>query len=394
MAGSVVPMDVRMAAALAGGVANVAVFCQRQGISRKTFYKWRARFVAEGVAGLQERSRRPLVSPGATPAEVEELVVCVRKQLAEAGTDHGPDPIRWALLADGALSGGQVPSRATIARILTRRGQVLAAPQKRPKSSMHRFVYARPNECWQSDWTGWRLADGSPAAIAGTLDDHSRLLAGVRAGPGDGTGELVWSVMAAAIAEYGVPARSLSDNGLCYSAARRGGEVAFEVNLRALGCQPITSSPYHPQTCGKIERFWQTLKRWLLSDHARTGWPATVGELNAALARFAAFYNRQRPHRALHGRTPAAVYAATAAARPPSRPLPAPLSVHHGAVNNYGVITVGRYAINIGSRWRGVDITAIKDGEHIVVLSGNRLLRTLDADTTRRYQPAARTQPT
>src|SRR6185437_2655171 len=170
MAGMVAAMDVRMAAVLAGAVPNVAGFCREQQISRQTFYKWRARFRAEGVAGLAVRSRRPHRPAGVTAAAVEDAVVLLRKQLADDGADNGADSIRSALLAGR----GGAPSRATIARILTRRGLVVPAPGKRPKSSLHRFVYARPNECWQSDWSGWQLADGSDAAIAGTLDDHSR----------------------------------------------------------------------------------------------------------------------------------------------------------------------------------------------------------------------------
>src|SRR3954447_21603483 len=266
MAETVAPMDVRMAAACSGAVKDVAAFCREQQISRKTFYKWRARVAAGGLDGLSERSRRPRRCPTATPAAVEDEIVTVRKELADDGADNGPESIRLELLARGLPA----PSRATIARILTRRGLVVPAPRKRPRSSRHRFVYPRPNECWQSDWTGWQLADGSPVAIAGTLDDHSRLLVGIGAGLGDGDGPLVWAVLVAAAGRYGVPQRSLTDNGTCYSTARRGLSPSdFETNLRALGCQPITSTPYHPQTCGKIERFWLTLKKWLRAYETR-----------------------------------------------------------------------------------------------------------------------------
>lgn len=379
-----------MACACAGAVGEVAAFCRQQQISRKTFYKWRRRFALEGVEGLVERSRRPRHSPGATPAVVEDEIVAVRKRLAEDGADNGPDSIRFELLARGMPT----PARATIARILTRRGLVVPAPGKRPRSSLHRFVYARPNECWQSDWTGWHLRDGSTVAIAGTLDDHSRLLLGISAGPGEGTAELVWSVMLAAIAGHGVPQRSLTDNGMCYSMARRGlSASAFETNLRALGCQPITSSPYRPQTCGKIERLWQTLKKWLAAQEHRHRPAEDLTELNRRLASFAEYYNTRRPHRALGGRTPIEAFTATAPARPPERPLPVPLTAHHGVVVQRGVIQVGPYQVHVGCRWRGTAMTAIKDGQHIAIFAGNRLVRVLDADPDRRYQPAAQDQP-
>jgi transposase InsO family protein len=381
MARKVTAMDVRMASVLPGAVGDVSRFCREQQISRQTYYKWRARYVEEGIDGLQDRSRRPATSPLATPIELEELIVRLRKQLADDGEFNGPETIRERLAATGMAG---LPSRATIARILTRRGLVKPQPRKRPRSSYHRFVAARPNEMWQSDWTGWQLANGRPVAIAATIDDHSRLLVGLGACSGDATAELVWSVMSAAIGRYGIPMSSLSDNGMVYNNVHRVGRgpAALEINLRALGCQPIASTPYHPQTCGKIERLWQTLKKWL---HAH-GPYRTLDALTTELAAFAEHYNTARPHRALNGRTPAAVFAATTHARPAARPLPARTTVHRTHANTAGVVTAGRYFIPIGATFAERPITAIKDGDHIAIFSGTRLIRELDADPTRRYQ--------
>src|ERR1019366_8428435 len=102
MTGTVAPMDVRMAAAMVGAVGNVAEFCREQNITRTTYYKWQKRFADGGVDGLAERPRRPRASPAATGVELEERIVRLRKELAEAGADHGPDPIRWVLLRSGA----------------------------------------------------------------------------------------------------------------------------------------------------------------------------------------------------------------------------------------------------------------------------------------------------
>lgn len=382
MAQKVTAMDVRMAAAMAGGVGNVALFCRQQGISRQTFYKWRHRFDDSGVEGLQELSRRPHHVRGQTPAEVEDLVVRVRKELEADGSDHGPDSIRWRLQRDRLLAAGQVPSRATIARILRRRGQVIPEPKKRPRSSLCRFVYPRPNECWQSDYTMWQLADGSLVAIAGTLDDHSRYAAGLAAAAA-GTARLVWAVMLAAIAECGIPALSLTDNGVVYTARRIGGEASFEANLRALGTRPISSSPYHPQTCGKIERFWQTLKKWLTARPA----PTSIEELNTLLERFRRYYNHDRPHRALHGATPAEAFTATAKARPADRPLPAPTLHSRVQVTETGKVPAGPYFVGVGRRWKGHHVDVIRDGDHIAIFSGPQLVRELTADPTRKYQP-------
>jgi len=389
MTGTVAAMDVRMAAAMVGAVGNVAAFCERQNISRTTYYKWQKRFADGGVEGLAERSRQPRSSPTATCLDLEERIVGLRKELADQGKDHGPDPIRWALLGAGVA---MVPSRATVARILGRRGLVVAAPQKRPKSSLHRFVFPRPNDCWQSDFTHYPLTDGTGTAIAGSLDDNSRTLAGIGAGVGEGSSELVWSVMVEAIGSFGVPAMSLTDNGIVYSGARRGTEVAFEVNLRALGCQPICSTPRHPQTCGKIERFWQTLKKWLDAN----GPFDTLEALQTALTVFQSYYNQQRPHRALQGATPAEVFAAGELARPASRPLAAPVLVYRSEVHANGTVDAGTYRVNVGVAWARQQVTTVKDGDHIAIFKGNRLIRELDADPTRTYQgaePARRPRP-
>ena len=239
MAQKVTAMDIRMAAALAGQVDNVAEFCRREHISRQTFYKFRARFVQEGLAGLQDRSRRPLTSPGQTSAAVEDIVVRRRKRLIEQGLDHGAQSIVWSLQRDAVQD---VPSPSTVWQILTRRGLITPQPQKRPKSATKRFCFARPNECWQSDWTGWWLTNGQTVAIAGSIDDHSRYLVGLRATAGDADGDLVWSVILAGINECGIPSMSLSDNGIVYTGRFHSHESAFETNLRALGVRTINSN--------------------------------------------------------------------------------------------------------------------------------------------------------
>ena len=382
MAQKVTAMDIRVATAFAGQIDNVAQFCRDQQVSRQTFYKWRRRFGQDGLAGLQEQSRRPNSSPGQTAAAVEEAVLRKRKQLREQGLDHGPQSIVWTLERDEMT----VPSRSTVWRILTRHGLIVAQPQKRPKSATKRFCFSRPNECWQSDWTQWNLADGSEVAIAGSLDDHSRYVPALRAGIGHGTAELVWSVMLDGITECGIPAMSLADNGMVYTGRLHAFEAAFEANLRALGTHTINSTPSHPQTCGKIERFWQTLKKWLRAHPT----PATLDELNALLDQFRDFYNHHRPHRALRGATPADAFTATEKARPADRPLPAPVFVSRHTVGQHsGKLHIAPYRVNVGLRWAAHNCDVVRQGDHIAIFSGTTLVRALTADPTRSYQPSA-----
>ena len=380
MAQKVTAMDIRAATALAGQIENVSAFCRSQQISRETFYKWRRRFGEQGLAGLEERSRRPHHSPGQTAAGVEEMVLRTRKRLIELGLDHGPQSIVWALTRQGHA----VPSRSTVWRILTRHGVIVAQPQKRPISADTRFCFTRPNECWQSDWTQWRLADGAAVAIAGTLDDHSRYLTGLQSAPGQGTADLVWSVMLAGIAECGIPAMSLTDNGIVYTGRLHAFESAFEANLRALGTHTINSTPGHPQTCGKIERLWQTLKKWLRARPV----PATVDDLNEVLTQFRSLYNQHRPHRALPGATPAEAFTATTPARPAAHPMPEPTFLsHHIVGEKSGNLFVPPYKVNVGLRWAGHPCDSIRQGDHIAIFSGAILIREFTANPTRNYQP-------
>jgi transposase InsO family protein len=380
MAQKVTAMDIRVAAALIGQIDNVSQFCRDRQVSRQTFYKFRRRFGHSGLAGLQEQSRRPNSSPAQTPAAVEEAVLRRRKQLLEQGLDHGPQSIVWTLQHDEIA----VPSPSTVWRILTRHGVIVAQPHKRPKSATKRFCFSRPNDCWQSDWTGWQLADGTEVAIAGSLDDHSRYVPALRAGIGHGTAELVWSVMLAGITECGIPAMSLADNGMVYTGRLHAFEAAFEANLRALGTRTINSTPVHPQTCGEIERFWQTLKKWLRAHPT----PAALEELNALLDQFRGFYNQHRPHRALRVATPAHAFTATEKARPAERPLPAPVFVtRHTVGQKSGNLFVPPYKVNVGLRWAGHECDSIRDGDHITIFSATHLIREFTADPTRNYQP-------
>lgn len=381
MTGMGTAMDIKLTAALVQGVPNVAAFCRDHKISRQTYYKWRRRFATDGVDGLADRSRRPAGSPHTTPSAVEDEIAWWRKKLADDGEDNGPQTIQYRMLRADA-DPGRVPSRTTIWRVLVRRGLITPEPNKRPRSSLCRFTYQRPNECWQSDWTGWALANDSPVAISGVLDDCSRYLCALHAEPGDGTADGVWATMTQAITECGIPAMSLTDNGLCYSGHRHGRTVAFETNLRALGVNVVNSSPYHPQTCGKIERFWQTLKKWLRAREA----PETLAQLQRLLDEFREHYNQHRPHRALRGATPAEVFTSTTKARPAAFPTPAPQTITTATVYQDGRLSATGAMINVGRRWAGHTVTVIRDGNHTVIISGTRLVRELTIDPTRTYQ--------
>jgi transposase InsO family protein len=361
-------------------------------VARSWVYELLARFREEGEAAFKPRSRRPRTSPSATPPATVELVLRLRKELTDAGHDAGADTVRWHLEHHHRV----VLSRATVHRILVRNSQVVPDPSKRPKSSYLRFEAEQPNETWQSDFTHYRLATGNDVEILTWLDDHSRyalhISAHVRV-----TASIVLATFTDTAAQHGYPASTLTDNGMVYTvrfAGGRGGKTKLEVELRRLGITQKNSRPNHPTTCGKVERFQQTLKRWL---RAQPDQPATIAELQLLLDRFAMEYNTQRPHRSLpHRSTPATAYAARPKAIPGDRSSDTHDRVREDRISKTGNVTLrhdGRlHHIGVGRTYAGTYVRILVQDLDIRVVdtTTGELLRELVLDPTRDYQPTGR----
>jgi transposase InsO family protein len=381
MAREVAPMDVRLRAAVASEDLNVAAFCRESGVSRETFYFWRRRYLAEGLAGLEPRSRAPKTSPQRISADVEDAIVVLRKELLDLGVDAGPGTIQWHL---GRRRIKPVPSEATIWRTLARRGFIAPEPRKRPKSSFRRFEATAPNELWQADCIDWTIATGL-VRILSFLDDHSRVALRSKALP-EATTDATWATFCEATETWGIPLGQLTDNGLNFSGRLRGFEVRFEIELRNIGVVPKTSRPYHPQTCGKVERFQQTLKKWL----RRQPLANDLEELQAQLDRFVDYYNHERPHRGIGRQTPAQRWAATPPAVNLGLALPGPANRMDVLIDSRGVARAGRYEIALGSEYRGRTARVHHDDTHAAVFIDHKLVRALTLDPTRSYQPSGR----
>jgi transposase InsO family protein len=294
---------------ITSGQLSVTAAAAEYGFSRRHLHRLLARYRDGGLAAVEPRSRRPNGSSRATPEEVRRRVLELRVQLTAGGLDAGPETIRWHLEQEQL----RVLSTSTIRRILHHAGLITPEPRKRPRSSYIRFQAAQPNETWQSDFIHWRLADGTDVEILNWLDDHSRYL--LSCTPHQAvTGDDVVQTFLAAANQHGTPASTLTDNGRVYTARFGGGRNAFEYLLPVLGVRQKNGSPGHPQTQGKIERFHQTLQRWLRARPAAR----TLPELQRQLNEFREHYNEQRPHRALHRRTPGDAYRATPKALPAS----------------------------------------------------------------------------
>jgi transposase InsO family protein len=354
------------------------------GVSKSWVGKLVARFREGGYAATEPRSRAPRTIPHRTPAELEDQIVALRKELAEQGLDAGAETIHYHL----APRCDRVPSVSTIWRVLRRRGFVTPQPHKRPRSSWVRFEAQLPNECWQSDVTHWALADGTGVEIVNFIDDHSRLAVGSRA-LGTATAPKVLEVFRQAGACWGFPAALLTDNGCVYTTWHRGGPNLMQTELLARGIEYRHSSPYHPQTCGKVERFHQTMKAFL----ARQAKPASIRQLQVQVNRFVSYYNEVRPHRATGRRTPRTAFDARDRARPsgPKIEVGAGVRVRRDRIDKVGRVTLRHRArlhhIGVGRAHRGRRVILLVDGLDVrVVTEDGELLRHLTLDPSLDYQ--------
>src|SRR5215203_5259342 len=356
------------------------------GVSRVWVQKLIHRFEADGEAAFEPRSRRPHSNPYAVDLGVEDRIVRLRKSLSKRGVDAGAETIAAHLQIAGV---DPVPAVSTIWRVLSRRGFVVGQPQKRPRSSWHRFCAEQPNERWQADITHWRLADGAEVENLNILDDHSRVNIAAKARRIT-LGPQVVDTFTAAFGRWGVPASVLTDNGAVFTAQQRGeGRVALEVQLGLRGIRLHHSRPYHPQTCGKVERFHQTQKKWLRAQPRA----ATLVGLQHQLNRFQTYYNTVRPHRALGRRTPAQTYQARPKAVPTGPIIPTHYRVRHDKIDRWGAVTVRHnsrlHHIGLGARLAGTPISLLIDDLHIRVIHRHtgELIRELILDPSRDYQP-------
>jgi len=345
------------------------------------------RYRNEGVSAFEARSRRPKTSPTKVNEPTVQAIIELRQTLSSQGLDAGAETIRWHLEQQGLAA----PSISTIRRYLNTAGLITPEPKKRPKSSYIRFEADLPNETWQTDMCHWRLNNGTDTEILSWIDDHSRYALSVTAHRRVNA-PIVVETFKQASEINGYPASVLSDNGMYFTArfARggRSGPNHIQTVLANLGIEQKHSRPNHPTTCGKVERFQQTLKKWLRAQ-PRTN---RRHELQQQLDTFTHIYNHQRPHRSLGRTTPAIAYNRL----PKTHPSTDPRTEHRlrrDRIDTTGKITIRHkghlYKIGIGRAHKHQPVIALIDNLHIRIINTQtgELLRDLTLDTTRTYQP-------
>jgi transposase InsO family protein len=359
---------------------SVDQVCASYGVARSWIYELLARYRAEGDAAFEPRSRRPHHQPRAIPAATAELIITLRRELTRQGLDAGAHTIAWHLSEQHQLT----VSKATIWRTLQRAGLIIPEPNKKPKAAYICFVAELPNEMWQTDFTHYRLTrpDGTPGADAEILcflDDHSRYALSVTCHQ-PVTGPAVVAAFRQIVADQGIPASVLSDNGMVFTTRFAGGHTGrdtingFQAELRRLGVTQKHSRPNHPTTCGKVERFHQTLKKWLTAQPRQ---PQTLTELQTLCDQVVAYYNTQRPHRSLNGQTPLAAYHA----RPKATPTGSAQAEPQPRVRRDVVDTDGKLTLRHAGRLHHIGIGRTHARTPILMLINGCDIRIIHATT-------------
>jgi transposase InsO family protein len=353
-------------------------------VSPSWLFKLLRRYRLEGPTGLEPKSRRPKSSPSRIADLYEDEIVALRKELTDAGFDAGAATIHYHL----SQRHPQAPSVPTIWRVLKARGFVTPQPHKRPKSSLIRFEVDVPNERWQADMTHVPLPNGEVFEVLNIIDDHSRVCVASRVLKVVKAHDVV-RVLHKSAETWGYPASLLTDNGLIFTARTHFGiEGVVEQELFALGILAKHSRPYHPQTCGKVERFHQTLKKFVVAQKD----VETQKQLQRAIDRFVDYYNNIRPHRGVNRRTPGSVFDARERAEPKAPMIKInDRRLRLDKVDSAGSVTLrhrGRlHHIGIGRAYSGWRVAMLIDGLDIEVvgLDGSPLRR-LVLDPTKDYQ--------
>lgn len=365
-------------AVISDGLSILQV-AQKVGVSRQTLHSWLARYEAEGLEGLVDRSHRPVRCPHQMPAQVEAVVL----ELRRSRPYWGPRRLVFELVKRQV---SPVPSSSAVYRALLRAGMIDPAVRDRRSRKWKRWERGAPMELWQMDVVGgFPLADGSSAKALTGIDDHSRMCVCARLMARERT-RAVCDGLRGALATYGAPEQILTDNGKVFTGRfnHPPTEVLFEAICRENGIEHLLTQPRSPTTTGKIERFHRSLRAEFLSNQA----PFTsLKTAQQALDEWVDDYNTNRPHQSLKMATPAQRFRAGVPADPaPNRSMTG--SDRNGddwvsrRVTTNGVVCVSWQQVSIGRYYAGQRCDVHVDGELLRFWVADQLVKTAARRTT------------
>jgi transposase InsO family protein len=340
--------------------ANFSNLCRKYGISRPVGYKWLKRYLAAGVKGIEELSRKPKYSPSRINSAIEDYIVRLRKD----NRDWGSKKIHKIMKnqqQQGVYPFNIIPCKNTITSVF-KRNELINEGKRHKNYPMQRFEYDEPNALWQMDFKGFfHLLDQSRCYPLTILDDHSRFNIGLFACRNEQY-ETVKNHLIDVFRKYGLPEMILSDNGAPWGTA--GQETSDQIRafskiekwLIRLNIKPIHGRAYHPQTQGKEERFHRTLKTEVLKyEKFRNQQHCQV-----QLDKWRVKYNCQRPHEAIDFEFPAMRYKHSIRAYPEVLP---PIEYDSSdiirKVSDKGVISFRKDLFRVGKAFVG-DLVALR----------------------------------
>lgn len=358
---------------------SISQVASKVGVSRQTLHSWLARYEAEGLEGLVDRSHRPARCPHQMPAEVEAALL----ELRRSRPYWGPRRLVFELAKRGVRP---VPSESAAYRALVRAAMIDPSLRDRRSRKWKRWERAAPMELWQMDIVGgFPLADGTSAKALTGIDDHSRMCVCAKLMARERT-RAVCDGLRAALARYGAPEQILTDNGKVFTGRFNHPpvEVLFDAICREHGIEHLLTQPRSPTTTGKIERFHRSLRGEFLSNHA----PFTnLKAAQQALDEWVVDYNTRRPHQSLKMASPAERFDAGAPAQPPSNSTArrGDRSGDHWVSRRVcanGIVCVSWQQVCIGRHYGGQRCDVHIDGELLRFWVGDQLVKTAARTST------------
>jgi transposase InsO family protein len=362
---------------------SISQVASKVGVSRQTLHSWLARYEAEGLEGLVDRSHRPLSCPHQMPAAVEAAVL----ELRRSRPYWGPRRLVFELAKRNIAP---VPSESAVYRALVRAGLIDPHLRDRRSRKWKRWERGAPMELWQMDVVGgFPLADGTSAKALTGIDDHSRMCVCARLMARERT-RAVCDGLRAALATYGPPEQILTDNAKVFTGrfCHPPVEVLFDAICREHGIEHLLTQPRSPTTTGKIERFHRSLRAEFLSNAAPF---ANLKAAQHALDEWVVDYNTNRPHQALKMHTPAQRFHAGAPASPPSN---SPTAANDRGGQDWvsrrvcanGIVCVSWQQVCIGRHYGGQRCDVHIDGQLLRFWIGDQLVKTAARTSTGRVR--------
>ena len=371
---------------------SISQVASKVGVSRQTVHAWLARYEAEGLEGLKDRSHRPDRCPHQMPAAVEAAVL----ELRRSRPYWGPRRLVFELAKRRVAP---VPSESAVYRALLRAGMIDPAVRDRRSRKWKRWERGAPMELWQMDVVGgFPLADGTSAKALTGIDDHSRFCVSARLMARERT-RAVCDGLRAAIGAYGAPVQILTDNGRVFTGRFNHPpvEVLFDAICRENGIEHLLTQPRSPTTTGKIERLHRSMRAEFLAGAKPF---ASLKAAQAALDEWVAEYNTRRPHQALSMDTPAARFRPAMGIDPPRPAVGRPGPDRAGGdwvsrrVCANGIVCVSWQQVCIGRHHAGARCDVHVDGDLLRFWVGDELVKTAARTSTGtvRNKKAARTR--